>query len=205
MLAIIAIVVAYFIGSISSGVIICKFFKQIDPREAGSESSGATNVLRLAGNKAALITLGLDIAKGIVAVLLARIFMLTGLELGVVVLAVVAGHVYPIFFKFKGGKGVATALGAIFVVSPLLSAATAVTWLAVAFIFRYSSFASLIATVLTPVYALFLTPAIYFLALIPAALLIVWTHRDNIERLRNKTEPKLSFSKEGSQETPRQQ
>ncbi|MEK6731844.1 MAG: glycerol-3-phosphate 1-O-acyltransferase PlsY [Pseudomonadota bacterium] len=198
MLAIIAITVAYLIGSISSGVIISKYFKQIDPREAGSGSSGATNVLRLAGNKAALITLGLDVAKGLVAVLLARLFLITGLELGVVVLAVVAGHVYPVFFKFKGGKGVATAWGAILVVSPMLGIVTAVTWAAIAFIFRYSSLASLIATVLTPVYALFFAPVIYFLALIPVALLIIWTHWDNIERLRNKTEPKLSFSKDGA-------
>ncbi|OGT22554.1 MAG: acyl-phosphate glycerol 3-phosphate acyltransferase [Gammaproteobacteria bacterium RIFCSPHIGHO2_02_FULL_42_13] len=194
MLAIITIIAAYLIGSISSGVIISKYFKQIDPREAGSGSSGATNVLRLAGNKAALITLGLDVAKGIVAVSLARIFLITGLELGVVVLAVVAGHVYPVFFKFKGGKGVATAFGAILVVSPMLGIVAAVTWAVVAFIFHYSSLASLIATVLTPVYALFFAPVIYFLALIPVALLIIWTHWDNIARLRDRTEPKLSFT-----------
>jgi glycerol-3-phosphate acyltransferase PlsY len=192
-LSISALFIAYLLGSVSCSILICKISKQPDPREQGSGNAGATNVLRIAGKKLALCTLLGDMAKGLLAVLIGRLLGQTGFLLGLVAFAVFMGHVYPIFFKFKGGKGVATGFGALFALSPILGVLSLVTWGVVAAIFRYSSLASLVSFVLMPFYSIFfVTPFyVYFLPLSLMACLTFWKHRGNISRLQSGTESKI--------------
>jgi acyl phosphate:glycerol-3-phosphate acyltransferase len=191
--AIIFIVIAYLCGSLSSAIIICKLLKLPDPRTQGSGNPGTTNVLRIGGKKAALFVLLGDVLKGFLPVLLAKIFGLEAFMLGIVGLAAVVGHVYPILFKFKGGKGVATALGALLALSVTAGFLSFITWLAIAAVFRYSSLASLVAAVLAPVYIAIFSSFIYFIPVTLIAILIIWRHKDNIERLRTKTEDKIQL------------
>jgi glycerol-3-phosphate acyltransferase PlsY len=191
MLSIITIILAYLIGSISCAIIICKITHLPDPRTQGSGNAGATNMLRFAGKKLALITLIGDISKGTIAVIIGRMLEQDGLMLGLIALSAFIGHLYPIFFKFKGGKGVATGIGGIFGLSPLLGIIAVATWMIIAFIFQYSSLASMVTFILTPFYALFLKNTAYFIPLIIIAMLIIWRHRNNIERLKKGTESKI--------------
>ncbi|MGD9109236.1 MAG: glycerol-3-phosphate 1-O-acyltransferase PlsY [Gammaproteobacteria bacterium] len=188
---IICIIIAYLLGSISSAIIICKLFGYPDPRTLGSGNAGATNVLRIAGKKLAIFTLILDALKGFVAVMIARTLGLDNFILGVVALAAFLGHLYPIFFKFKGGKGIATGLGVMLGLSPELGGMVIVTWILIAAIFRYSSLAAIVAFVLAPIYAFFLTNRQYVIALFIMMLFILWRHRTNIKRLLQKVEPKI--------------
>ncbi|MGD9153623.1 MAG: glycerol-3-phosphate 1-O-acyltransferase PlsY [Gammaproteobacteria bacterium] len=187
----ICIIIAYLLGSISSAIIICKLFGYPDPRTLGSGNAGATNVLRIAGKKLAIFTLLFDALKGFVAVMIARTLGLDNFILGVVALAAFLGHLYPIFFKFKGGKGIATGLGVMFGLSPELGGMVIVTWILIAAIFRYSSLAAITAFVLAPIYAFFLTNRQYVIALFIMMLFILWRHRANIKRLFQKVEPKI--------------
>lgn len=191
LLIIISIIIAYLIGSISSSIVICKIAKKPDPRTQGSGNAGATNMLRIAGKKLAFITLISDIAKGTIVILLGRLLGLQDIVLGLLALAVLIGHAYPIFFKFKGGKGIATGLGVMFALSPLLGIAATITWIIIAILFRYSSLAALVTFVLAPFYALLLTNPIYFLTLIAMTAFVIWRHRENIARLRVGTEKKI--------------
>jgi len=192
---IICLAIAYCIGSVSSSVLISKYLGGVDPRSAGSGNAGATNVLRLNGKNQALIVLGADILKGFLAILIAKLFGVSGFELGLVGLAVVAGHVFPVFFQFKGGKGVATMLGVCIGLSLWLGLFTVVTWIVVAAVFRYSSLAALVAAVLAPFYALFFSSPTYFIPLAFITLLLAWKHMANIQKLRSGTEDKIDFSK----------
>ena len=153
-----ATLVAYLLGSLSFAVIVSRLMGLKDPRTFGSKNPGATNVLRSGSRAAAVVTLALDGLKGWLPVVLVRWFGKPyGLEDGtmaMVGLAAFAGHLWPVFFRFQGGKGVATFIGVVFGIHPLLGAATAATWLIIAFFFRYSSLASLIAAVFAPCFYL---------------------------------------------------
>jgi len=179
-------------GSICSAVIVCRLFNLPDPREGGSKNPGATNVLRLAGKQYAAIVLLVDFIKGLLPVLLASYLEASPQVISFTVLAAVLGHVYPIFFDYRGGKGVATAMGALMGYQFIVGVMVAVTWLLVVKFTRYSSLASLISITLSPLYSLLLIhtlstfPALFFLA-----VLILYKHRNNIIRLMDGTEPKV--------------
>jgi glycerol-3-phosphate acyltransferase PlsY len=192
-----AIFVSYLIGSLSFAVIISRLMGLADPRSYGSGNPGATNVLRSGNKAAALITLALDALKGYVPVVLAFI----GAEhhqwwghgtVALCGLAAFLGHLWPVFFKFKGGKGVATAAGVLFGFNPLLGLATLATWVIIAAFFRYSSLASLAAAAFAPFYQLLIWEADSLaLAIIVMSLLLVWRHEGNIRKLIAGTESKL--------------
>ena len=174
----------YLLGSIATAVLVSRALGTADPRSGGSGNPGATNVLRLAGRRAAALTLAGDVVKGVVPVLAARAVDLPPGEVALVGLAAFLGHLYPVFFGFRGGKGVATALGALLGMEPLLGAGVLATWLVVVGVSRYSSLAALVASVLAPGYAWVLSghPGVVGAVSVMAALL-VWRHRANIRRL----------------------
>lgn len=186
-------VIAYLIGSLSSAIIVCKVLNLPDPRTQGSMNPGATNVLRIGGKTPALITLAGDMLKGFIPVLIGRLFGLDGFFLGLIAVATFLGHIYPVFFKFQGGKGVATAAGAIIALSPIVGIAALISWILVAVTFRYSSLAALIAAIATPVFMLLLGKIAYLIPTLIIAAMLIWTHRDNIQRLRSGSESKMSF------------
>ncbi|MFA6179450.1 MAG: glycerol-3-phosphate 1-O-acyltransferase PlsY [Candidatus Methylopumilus sp.] len=184
------IVVAYLLGSISFGILVCRAFGLPDPRTTGSGNPGATNVLRSGKKAAAALTLLGDALKGWVAVWLALRSGLLMWEVCAVALAVFLGHLYPIYYKFKGGKGVATALGVMLAVSIWLGLAALVTWALVFAIFRYSSLAAIVAAALAPVYAYLLMPGYrdYVWMVVILSLLLIWRHRSNIRKLLDGSE-----------------
>lgn len=190
---IICLVIAYLIGSLSSAIIVCKLLGLPDPRTQGSNNPGATNVLRIGGKMPALITLIGDMLKGFIPVLFATIAGVSGFMLGLIAIAALAGHIYPVFFKFQGGKGVATTLGALIALSPFIGIVAIAVWLVVAAIFRYSSLAALAAAVAAPIVALLLGKMAYFLPILAMTGILIWQHLDNIQRLRTGTESKISF------------
>lgn len=191
-LAILFIAIAYLVGSLNSAILVCKVMKLGDPREAGSGNPGATNVLRIGGKKAALIVLITDLFKGVVPVLLAQILGVADFWLGCVAVAVVVGHMFPVFFKFQGGKGVATAFGAVLALSVWIAIIALIVWGVVVFVTKYVSLASLIAAVLVVVLMLFSHP-IYFIPLLVMVILIIWRHKENIDRLKAGTESKIDW------------
>ena len=193
MSALIAIVLAYLLGSLSSAIIISKILKTADPRTAGSGNAGATNMLRIAGKRQALLVMIADILKGLVAVWIGHLFHMHAFWLGLVAFAAVIGHIFPVYFGFKGGKGVATAIGATAGLSFLAGILMAAAWGAVALVTRYSSLASIIAVILAPIFILIFAKAILFIPSALIAALIIWKHKDNIGRLQNKTETKIEF------------
>src|SRR5262249_26054536 len=146
---------AYFMGSISSAILVCRLKKLPDPRIEGSKNPGATNVLRIGGKNAALIVILTDTLKGFIPVILARIFDIGGLGLAFVGVSAVLGHMFPVFFEFKGGKGIATAFGMFLALSWPIAILLALTWVLVAYISRYSSLAGITAAILAPVYIYF--------------------------------------------------
>lgn len=191
--ALIAIIIAYLLGSLSSAILVSKILKTPDPRTEGSGNAGATNVLRIAGKKEAAIVMAGDILKGLIAVWIGHLFHMHAFWLGLVALAAVAGHIFPLYFGFKGGKGVATAIGAVLGLSFISGIVMAAAWGVVAFITRYSSLASLIAIALAPILLLIFAKAAFFIPAVLIAALIAWKHKDNIDRLKNKTESKIEF------------
>ncbi|BBA36624.1 glycerol-3-phosphate acyltransferase [Methylocaldum marinum] len=183
---------AYFLGSLSSAVIVSRLFRLPDPRELGSKNPGATNVLRLGGKKAAAITLLGDVAKGVVPLMMAKLLDTDVSVVALVGLAAFFGHLYPVFFNFKGGKGVATALGVLSGFSWMVGVATLLTWIAVAFVSRISSLAALVASVLAPFYVWFFTDSEMLVgASIVMSLFLIWRHRGNIERLLQGQEARI--------------
>ncbi|EKO3654057.1 glycerol-3-phosphate 1-O-acyltransferase PlsY [Vibrio metschnikovii] len=193
-LALIMIICAYLLGSISSAVLICRLLRLPDPRGVGSHNPGATNVLRIAGKKTALTVLICDMLKGTIPVWGGYYLNIDPLMLGLIGIAACLGHMYPLFFHFKGGKGVATALGAIAPIGLELTAMVIVTWLVVVFIFRYSSLAALVTVLLTPFYTWMIKPH-YTLPVAMLCCLIVLRHQENIKRLFIGTEPKVGEKK----------
>ncbi|GAB4123587.1 MAG: glycerol-3-phosphate 1-O-acyltransferase PlsY [Sideroxydans sp.] len=196
---------AYLLGSISFAVLMSKAFGLADPRTYGSGNPGATNVLRSGKKAAAALTLLGDAAKGWLAVFLAIRFAphdASGVWLVVLVaLGVFLGHLFPVFLKFKGGKGVATALGVLLALNGWMGLAALATWLLVAVLFRYSSLAALLAAVAAPVYAMgFQLPRELVLAVAVMSLLLIWRHKTNIENLLTGRESKIGGKrKEGDQ------
>lgn len=188
------VVVGYLVGSICSAVIVSRLFDLPDPRLEGSKNPGATNVLRLSGKKYAAIVLVADMLKGLLPVLLAKLLGGGPIIVGFTCLAAVMGHMYPLYFNFKGGKGVATAMGALLGFHFLLGVIVIATWLLIANLFRYSSLASIVSMVLAPFYSLFAVgnPSA-FLPLIFISLFILYKHRENVTRLMDGTEPKMNF------------
>jgi glycerol-3-phosphate acyltransferase PlsY len=183
---------AYLIGSLSAAIIICKLMGLPDPRTQGSRNPGATNVLRIAGKKTAAAVLLGDILKGFVPIATARAFEAEDHILAAVGLAAFLGHLYPIYFGFHGGKGVATALGILLGLAWPLALAVLVTWLIIAKTFHVSSLAAITAAVTAPLYTWLLldsTPILVMVCVIGALLL--WRHRTNIQRLLNGTEGKI--------------
>jgi len=202
---VLAAVAGYLVGSLSFAVIVSRVMGLNDPRTYGSKNPGATNVLRSGSKKAAIVTLLLDAAKGWLPVALVQWFGqpygLGAGTLALVGLGAFLGHLYPVFFRFQGGKGVATALGVLLGLDWVLGLATAATWLIIAFFFRYSSLASLAAAVFAPVYYIFgdglawnMEGPILF-AVSVMALLLIYRHAENIGRLARGTESKIGQKK----------
>ena len=190
------IVAAYLLGSIAFGILVSKLFGLPDPRTMGSGNPGATNVLRSGKKLAAVLTLLGDVFKGWFPVWLALKSGMTMWVVAAVGLAVFFGHLYPIYFRFKGGKGVATALGVMLAISPLLGLAAFGTWILVFAISRYSSLAAIMAAALAPVYAWFLLAhadnligvSDYVITVFVMSVFLVWRHRANIQKLLSGTE-----------------
>ena len=175
---------AYLIGSVSSAIIVCRLMGLDDPREHGSGNPGATNVMRIGGKKAAAITLIGDALKGLIPVLIATFLNVDTMILASVVFAAFLGHLYPIFFGFKGGKGVATTFGVTLGVTWLLGLAVSGTWFIVYKISKISSLSALVAAVLTPAYVWFIVGDIYLVAVfILISVILLWRHKSNIKRL----------------------
>lgn len=194
-------IAAYLLGSVSFAIVVSKLFRLDDPRTFGSGNPGATNVLRTGNKKAAALTLLGDCVKGWIPVALAVHFDealgLGDAGIALVSVAVFAGHLWPVFFRFKGGKGVATALGVLLGLNPLLGLATLITWIVVAYAFRYSSLAALISALFAPFYytLLFGVDAKGLAVLLMSALL-VWRHRKNIGNLLAGKESRIGKKSE---------
>jgi glycerol-3-phosphate acyltransferase PlsY len=185
--------VAYLIGSVSSAIIICRLMGLPDPREQGSGNPGATNVMRIGGKKAAAITLLGDLLKGLIPVYAANLLGASAELLAATGLAAFIGHLYPVFFGFKGGKGVATSIGVLLGFSWSLGFAFIVTWLLVYKLGKISSLSALIASVLSPVYAWFIIGNVTLVvSSIVMTLLLLWRHKGNIQRLLSGEEKKNS-------------
>ncbi|MDH5408568.1 MAG: glycerol-3-phosphate 1-O-acyltransferase PlsY, partial [Gammaproteobacteria bacterium] len=182
---------AYLLGSVSAAIIVCKLMGLPDPRSQGSGNPGATNVLRVGGKGPAAITLLVDTLKGFIPVLAAKYMGMSPLLVGLVGLAAFFGHLFPVFFGFKGGKGVATMLGVLFGLNLLVGAATGLTWLLIAKVFKLSSLSALIATALAPFYIFFLTPYPEWLPIISfMTLVLFWRHKSNIQNILSGKEGK---------------
>jgi len=193
-----AVFAAYLLGSVPFAMVSSRIFGLADPRSYGSGNPGATNVLRSGNKKAALVTLIGDALKGWAAVYVARQLGFSDTVLGLVALAVFFGHLFPVFLKFKGGKGVATAAGVLFALDPLLGLAVAGTWLFAAFAFRYSSLASILAAALAPAYALLMHGAnaqIIVIGILAMALIV--KHWQNFQRLLAGQEARIGSKKKG--------
>jgi len=189
-------VLAYLLGSLSFAVIVSKAMRLDDPRTYGSGNPGATNVLRSGNKVAAILTLLLDALKGVVAVLVARAladrFGYGQTTIAIAGLFAFLGHLYPVFFKFEGGKGVATAAGVLLALNGWVGLASLGTWLVIALATRYSSLAALVTALLAPVYTFFIVGDLPVVALVAVmSVLLIWRHRSNITKLRNGTESKL--------------
>ena len=183
------VILAYFIGSVSAAVITCKIMGKVDPRTVGSKNPGATNVLRHAGKKAAFFTLLGDLLKGLIPVAIGHLLNLDWYFLGLAGLAAFLGHLYPIYSGFKGGKGVATALGVYIGLQPIIGLVVVMTWLIAALIFNISSLSALIATLIAPFYFYWITNSLPLLILlIIMTAFIYWRHRTNIIEIINRTE-----------------
>lgn len=185
----ILIIFAYLLGSVSSAIVVCRTMGLADPRTQGSCNPGATNVLRVGGKRAAVITLLGDTLKGVLPVVVA-LWLQRPLEvLGLVGFAAFIGHLYPLFFGFRGGKGVATALGVLLAAAWQVGLATLGTWLIMATLFHISSLSALTAFTLAPLYAWLLTGnALFSVTILVLAVILIWRHRSNIRKLLAGTE-----------------
>jgi glycerol-3-phosphate acyltransferase PlsY len=203
--SLVATLAAYLVGSLSFAVIVSRVMGLKDPRTFGSKNPGATTVLRSGNKAAAIVTLLLDALKGFLPVLAVRVWgRAWGLDDGTVALVGLAaflGHLWPVFFRFQGGKGVATFIGVVFGIHPLLGVATGATWLIIAFFFRNSSLASLVSAAFAPAYYLlgdriqWYSDASVAIALFAMAMLLAYRHRENIDRLFRGKESRLGAKK----------
>jgi len=186
------VVAGYLFGSISAAIITCRLMGLPDPRTQGSGNPGATNVLRYGGRKAAIVTLLGDLLKGLLPVLLAGAFAAPPEVLAVVGLAAFLGHLYPLFFGFRGGKGVATLIGVLLGINWMLGLSYIATWLLAAKVFRLSSLAALLAALLVPFYSL-VEPGVWGVTAVVAVMstLLIWRHRSNIRKLLDGSEDSI--------------
>lgn len=185
-------IAAYLLGSLSSAVIVAKLMGLRDPREVGSKNPGATNILRYGGKKAAIATLAGDVLKGVIAVLIARWLTTDPMIISLTMVTAFIGHLYPVFFGFKGGKGVATALGAFLGLNLWLGLSVVATWLVMAFITRYSSLSALVAIAASPLYTWYFTGhRDFIIAAVVIAVILYWRHRSNIRNLLTGKENKI--------------
>ncbi|RTZ67227.1 MAG: acyl-phosphate glycerol 3-phosphate acyltransferase [Aquificaceae bacterium] len=187
------VIFAYLVGSISAAILISKLLSLPDPRTIGSKNPGATNVLRYGGKRAAILTLLGDSLKGLVPVLIGHLLGLSYEWLVLVGIAAFMGHLFSIYYGFKGGKGVATAIGIYIGLNPIIGFAVIATWLSAAFAFNISSLSALIATLLAPFYFYFITRSpLLLLGLLLITLFIYWRHRSNIIAIINGTEDNIT-------------
>jgi glycerol-3-phosphate acyltransferase PlsY len=186
------LLLAYLLGSLSSGLLLTRVYGGVDPRHSGSGNIGATNIARTLGKKAGVLTLLGDCAKGLVAVLLAQWWGSSLLITAAAALSAVLGHIFPVYYGFRGGKGVATALGVLLPVLPLPVLGGGAIWLVVVVLWRYVSVGSMLAAVIVPILAaLRAAPLPLVLTASLIALLVLYTHRSNMQRLLQGREPKL--------------
>ena len=187
------ILIAYLVGSINSAIILSKVLKLPDPRTQGSKNPGATNMLRIGGKKIAAFVLLIDVWKGLSPILLAYSFTSSSLELSIIALSAFLGHVYPVFYSFKGGKGVATFIGGLIGINPLVGLSFILIWLFVAKVLNISSLSALVATLLTPIVFYFIELDIEATGVITLICLwIFFTHRSNIKRLVSGEEGQIN-------------
>ena len=185
-------IAGYLVGSISSAVIVSRLMGLPDPRQEGSGNPGATNVLRLGGKLAAALTLIGDILKGAIPVLIAASLTAEPMAIALAGAGSFFGHLFPVFFGFKGGKGVATALGVFLAINPFIALSLALTWLTIAIIFRFSSLAAIISSASAPLWAWWFDSSdVYIVLAFALAIILVWRHSENIKRLIAGTESKI--------------
>jgi glycerol-3-phosphate acyltransferase PlsY len=196
LLAFVLLVAAYLLGSVCSAIIVCKLWGLPDPRSQGSSNPGASNVMRIGGKKPALITLAGDMAKGVPLVLLAVYLQLRPDLVSAIGLAAFMGHLYPVFFKFEGGKGVATALGVLLALHWPLGLGIIGVWLVVFAAFRISSLSSITAFAIAPIAAWYVVPS-YMLGIVGMSILLIARHKTNINALLKGEERKFREKKEG--------
>jgi len=190
------ILFAYLFGSIASAIVVCKLLDLDDPRTHGSHNPGATNVLRLHGKKAALLTLIGDVFKGIIPVTIASFLKTPDIIIALTGLATFTGHLFPVFFNFRGGKGVATLTGVLLGMNWMLGMLFISTWVIVVVLTRYSSLSALVASALTPVYTTVILPGYLYTACNGLmAVILFWRHRTNIKNLVAGTEDKIEMFK----------
>ncbi len=187
----VAIAIAYLFGSLSTAIIVCKIMKLPDPRSQGSGNPGATNVLRYGGKKVAIVTLLGDIAKCAIPVLLAKWAGLDETGLALVAFAAFLGHLYPVFFRFKGGKGVAAALGCWLALAWTVGLLLLVTWLCIAIVTRYSSLAALVTALIAPFYAWYFTNETFAIMTGCMSLFLIYRHAKNIQNLYKGKESRI--------------
>ena len=186
------VIFAYLAGSLASAVIVCKALGLGDPREQGSGNPGASNMMRLHGRIPALLTLCGDVLKGLLPVLILRVAQADDVFIAAAGLAAFAGHLYPLFFGLRGGKGVATLIGALFGFNWLTGAAFVITWLLVALLFRYSSLAAITAALLAPLWCWLSLPVLpYVITVTLMSSMLLWRHRPNIKRLLDGSEERI--------------
>ncbi len=194
--AIMIFIGAYLLGSISSATIISRLMGLPDPRSEGSKNPGATNVLRLGGKKAAAAVLIIDIFKGVLPVLVGSFYLLDNNQLAAVGMAAVIGHIYPLYYRFAGGKGVATALGVFYALNIFLGLFCTTVWLIMLKLFRFSSLSSLSMVSIAPFAAIyFLSSTFSAVPLLFIAILVARQHHENIDRLIKKAEPQTNLFK----------
>jgi len=187
------ILIAYLVGSINSAIILSKVLKLPDPRTQGSKNPGATNMLRIGGKKIAAFVLLIDVWKGLSPILLAYSYTSSSFELSIIALFAFLGHVYPVFYSFKGGKGVATFIGGLIGINPLVGLSFILIWLFVAKVLNISSLSALVATLLTPLVFYFIEMDIKATGVISLICLwIFFTHRSNIKRLVSGEEGQIN-------------
>jgi glycerol-3-phosphate acyltransferase PlsY len=195
MITALVMIIAYMLGSLQFGILLSKAFGLADPRDAGSGNTGATNVARNSGMKFGLLVLLGDLLKGVVAVLLGYAFGLSELGAACAGLAAVIGHMYPAYYQFKGGKGVATALGVVLTLSPLAALIAVIVMVVVVALTRYVSLGSMLAAIIATIFMGITHSGHYMIPVLVITILIIWRHSENIKRLVNGRENKFDFRK----------
>jgi glycerol-3-phosphate acyltransferase PlsY len=193
MIAVLVIFLAYLLGSLQFGIVLSRLFGKMDPRSVGSGNTGATNVARNSGMKMGLFVLLGDVLKGVLAVLMGYLFGLNEVGAALAGLAAVVGHMYPVYYQFKGGKGVATALGVILTFSISAALVGILIMLVVVALTKYVSLGSIIATFVATIYIGLTHSGYYMMPIIAIAILIIWRHGENISRLLKGRESKFKF------------